>query len=175
MPRLCHACAVAVIALTMLSLPLRAATSLPFAHARLRPQSPRVATWMAHGLAQSPTLRALAERVERGNVVVYLEISHRLDPTIRACVSWMAGAPGVRYVRVSLQPNLPQAETIAMLAHELQHVVEIIDHEDVTSAATLAALYVRIGHRSGRDGLAWDTLAALRAGDSARLEVVRGA
>ena len=175
MPRVRHTCAVAVIALTALSLPLRATTTPPFARARLRPQSPRVATWMAHGLTRSPTLRALAERVERGNVVVYLEIAHTLDPAMAACVTWMAAAPGARYVRVSLQPNLREAEAIAMLAHELQHVVEVIDHQEVTSADTLAALYARIGHRSGPTGLAWDTLAALRAGDSARLEVVRGA
>jgi hypothetical protein len=170
-----HTCVAAVIAVTALSLPLHAASTGPLTRARLRPQSPRVARWMSQGLTQSPTLRALAERVERGNVIVYLEIAHRLDPAMRACVSWMAAAPGARYVRVSLQPHLPPSEAIAMLAHELQHVVEIIDHEEVTSADTLAALYLRIGHRSGTAGLSWDTRAALHAGDSARLEVARGA
>ncbi len=168
------ACIAAVIAVTALSLPLHAASTVPIARARLRPQSPRVATWIANGLTRSPTLRALAERAERGDVIVYLEIAHDLDPALYACVSWLAAAPGARYVRVSLQPHLAPDQAISMLAHELQHVVEIIDHKEVTSSDTLAALYLRIGHRSGRAGLSWDTRAALHAGDSARLEVARG-
>ena len=106
--------------------------------------------------------------------MVYLEILHTLDPGTAACVTWMAAVPGARYVRVSMRPNLPTAEAIAMLAHELQHVVEVIDHPDVRSDASLAALYQRIGHRTGFASRSFDTMAALRAGDLARLEMVRG-
>lgn len=151
------------------------ATAVPRGTARLRPQSSRIAGWVARGLGRSPTLRALTERVERGDVVVYLEVAHTLDPDMAACVTWMAAVPGARYVRVSMRPNLPTSEAIAMLAHELQHVVEVIDHPEVESAAGLAALYQRIGHRTGYTGRTWDTVAALRAGDLARVDMVRGA
>ncbi len=150
------------------------AVASPPLSARLRPQSPRVATWLTRGLERSPTMRALAQQVERGDVIVYLEIAYALDPGVAACVTWMAASPSTRYVRVSMRPNLREADAVAMLAHELQHVVEVIDHPEVTSSEALAALYRRIGRRTGTKGVAWDTLAALRAGDSARLEIVRG-
>jgi hypothetical protein len=154
-------------------LPVHGAAA-PFAAARLRPQSPRVAAWIARGLQRSPTMRALADQVERGDVVVYVEIAFRLDPGMAACVTWMASVPGARYLRVSVRPNLREADAIAMLAHELQHVVEVIDNPQVRSGADLAALYDRIGHRTGGGGSTWDTVAALRAGDLTRTELVRG-
>jgi hypothetical protein len=164
---------VAVVLVCLAAPPASAAVST----ARLRPQSPRVTSWLARGLEKSSTMRALVDRIERGDVVVYVELQHRLSPGVSACVTWMAATPGSqhRYVRVSLQPTLRRSDAIAMLAHELQHVVEVIDHPDVQSRDDLLGLYRRIGHRSGPTGEQWDTMAALRAGDSARLEVVSGA
>ena len=164
--------AIALIAFA--ALPAHATPAAPLSSARLRPQSPRVAAWLARGRQRSPTLRALADQVERGDVVVYLEIAFTLDPGMAACVTWMASAPGARYVRVSMRRNLREADAIATLAHELQHVVEVIDSPEVQSGADLAALYARIGHRTGRGGRTWDTVAALRIGDLTRTELARG-
>ena len=88
------------------ALPAHATPSAPTAPAgtaRLRTQSPRVANWLARGRQRSPTLRALAdqvEQVERGDVVVHLEIAFQLDPGMAACVTWMASMPGARYERI---------------------------------------------------------------------------
>ena len=170
MLRLRLALAVALVAFTTAG-----AIGAPLGATRLRPQSARIGSWLSLGLERSPTMRALAGRVARGDVVVYLEILHTLDPGTAACVTWMAAVPGARYVRVSMRPNLRAPEAIAMLAHELQHVVEVIDHPDVRSDASLAALYQRIGHPTGYTGRTWDTVAALRAGDLARVDMARGA
>ncbi len=164
----------AVVLTVLAALPAYGAPTTPFGTARLRPHSPRVARWLARGWQRSPTIRALAARVEQSDVVVYLEIAFQLDPGMAACVTWMAAVPGARYLRVSLRPDLREADAIAMLAHELQHVVEVIDHPEVQSGSGLAALYDRIGHRTGGGSRTWDTVAALRAGDLARGELVRG-
>ena len=74
-----------------------------------------------------------------------------------------------------MRPHLGRADAIAMLAHELQHVVEVIDNPGVQSRDDLLALYQRIGHSTGAAGLNWDTVAALRAGELARTEVASGA
>ncbi len=162
------------LAVALVALPTAGATGAPLGATRLRPQSTRIAGWLSLGLERSPTMRALVDHVARGDVVVYLEILHTLDPDMAACVTWMAAVPGARYVRVSMRPNLRAPEAIAMLAHELQHVVEVIEHPDVRSGASLAALYERIGHRTGVAMRTFDTVAALRAGDTARVEMVRG-
>ena len=59
-----------------------------------------MANWLARGRQRSPTLRALADQVEQGDVVVHLEIAFQLDPRMAACVTWMASMPGARYERI---------------------------------------------------------------------------
>jgi hypothetical protein len=140
----------------------------PTAH--LRPQSPRVAKWLAAAERQSPTVRGLVDRIERSDLIVYLEIRHDLAQGVAACLTWMASTDSARFVRASLRPDLRQADAVSMIAHELQHVVEVIEHPDVRSNESLLDLYVRIGHPTAQSGKQWDTEAAIEAGTVARLE-----
>lgn len=164
------------LAVVLLAVAASGATAASTAHAgtRLRPQSTRIRTWLAYGLKRSPTMRALAERIEASDVVVYLDVQRTLGPNVAACVTWIASVPGARYVRVSVRPELRMTDAAAMIAHELQHVIEVVEHPDVHSDADLDALYRRIGHRTGSSEFSWDTLAALRIGGVARSEMASG-
>jgi hypothetical protein len=141
---------------------------------RLRPQGSRVEFWLREARRRSPTVRRLVERIERSDVIVYLDISRNLSPNVSACLTWMAATSSRRIVRASFRPDLGASEAIAMLAHELQHVVEVIDHPEVRSTETLLDLYTRIGHPTGDNGLRWDTADAVAVGTLARLEVTNG-
>jgi hypothetical protein len=141
---------------------------------RLRPQGSRVESWLREARRRSPTARRLVERIEQSDVIVYLDISRNLSPNVSACLTWMAATSSRRIVRASFRPDLGANEAIAMLAHELQHVVEVIDHPDVRSAEALLALYTRIGHATGNNGLRWDTADAIAVGTLARLEATNG-
>lgn len=165
---------VALVAMPLHADPREIPTTARPSIARLRPQSPRVRGWLTRGLQDSPTLQALAGRIARSDVIVYLELAHRLDADVAACITWMGAVQGARYVRVSVRPTLREADGIAMVAHELQHVVEVIEHPEVQSSAALVSLYERIGQRSGSTGRTWDTVAAFSAGTTARLEIVKG-
>jgi hypothetical protein len=59
-----------------------------------------------------------------------------------------------------------------MVAHELHHVIELIEHPDVHSEGAVIALYQRIGHSTGHAGDRWDTTAALATGDRVRTELL---
>jgi hypothetical protein len=155
----------------LVSLPVSPAAADP-PSPRLRPQSPRAERWLADGIARSKTFRALVARIERGDVIVYLESQPALGPGLSACVTWMATTPQVRFVRASIRPDLRARDTLAMVAHELHHVVELLDHPEVQSARGLADLYQRIGHSIGATGDRWDTTAALETGDQVRLELL---
>jgi hypothetical protein len=157
-----------VVVLAALTPPLAAASP----SARLRPQGARVARWIADGMARSATFRALVARIEAGDVIVYLEAQPALGQGLSACLTWMAATPQGRFVRASVRPDLSARDTLAMIAHELQHVVEVIEHPDVQSERGLADLYVRIGHATGWVGGRWDTVAALRTGDRVRIELL---
>ncbi len=138
--------------------------------ARLRPQGDRVAHWLREARRRSPTVQRLVDRIEQSDVIVYLDISPSLAPDVAACLTWMAATPSRRIVRASFRMHLGLHDAIAMVAHELQHVVEVIEHPEVRSNAALLDLYTRIGHATGTDGLRWDTAHAVAVGTLARVE-----
>lgn len=146
----------------------------PKAFAKLRPQSERIQKWYDLALRTSPTVRDLAHRIEQSDVIVYVEIRYDLPPNVAAYLSWMAATERGRIVRASLRPDLRPVDAVGMIAHELQHVVELIEHPEVRSNEALLDLYSRIGHPTAQTGKHWDTVAAITAGTEARLEAMSG-
>jgi hypothetical protein len=138
---------------------------------KLRPQHARITTWLADGRARSPTMRALTARIDASNVLVYLDLQAGFRPGLSAALTFMGDTPYGRMVRVSIRPDLSRRETMAMIAHELQHVVELIDHPEVRSEAAFEALFRRIGHPSSFAERHFDTEAALDTGDRVRHEL----
>lgn len=136
----------------------------------LRPQGTRASYWLREAMRVSPTVRRLATRIEQSDVIVYLDVSHGLDQGVSACLTWMAGTATRRIVRATFRAELTTLHAISLLAHELAHAVEVIEHPEVRSEPTLLAMYARIGHRTARSGLRWDTAGAIAVGDLARLE-----
>ena len=57
----------------------------------------------------------------------------------------MTKAGGFRYLRAAISTDLSSDQIIASLAHELQHVVEVIEDSNVVDERSLVALYKRIG------------------------------
>lgn len=154
---------------------LTAAPLPPAPTARLRPQGPRMSALLERALALSPTVQRIVDRLEAGDVIVYVELNDRLDPQVSACLTWMAATESRRIVRASIKPRLREREAIALLAHELQHALEVLEHPEVRSSDGLAALYTRIGHRSSPSGRHFDTTEAIAAGELAANEVLRPA
>ncbi|MGE0816025.1 MAG: hypothetical protein AB7O28_02245 [Vicinamibacterales bacterium] len=138
----------------------------------LRPQGELMQRWLQMAVATSATAAALADRIAGGDVIVYLDVRRDLPAGVAAHLTWMAATPTGRIVRVSIRPGQRRQDAVGFIAHELQHVVELIDHPDVRSAADLEALYARIGHRNDRTSRRWDTVAAIEAGEVARLEML---
>lgn len=138
---------------------------------RVRPNDARMATLLLDGLRRSPSLLSLVERIEASDVIVYLETQPALSDHLAGCLTWITSVGRFRYVRASINPNLTADALIASIGHELQHVVEIIDHPDVTGPATLFALYQDLGRGIGRTRPVLDTIAARDAGSRVRDEL----
>jgi hypothetical protein len=64
---------------------------------------------------------------------------------------------------VFIRCDLPTAVQAPLLAHELQHALEVAEAPDVIDPATLRAHYERIGYRSNADDRtpSFDTAAAI--------------
>ena len=140
--------------------------------ARIRPQDPRLADLLRMGIARSATFRELVNRLESGNVIVYLSTS-QLRSSLAGKLTWMAKAGDFRYLKATLNIEQTADQMIATLAHELQHALEVSAEQEVVDQRSLLALYKRIG-RPNSAGLieAWETKAAQDAGIQVRRELL---
>jgi hypothetical protein len=129
----------------------------------VRSTSDYVEQLLATGSARSYTFRSLVHRLERSDVIVYVEPVSGLPPHLQGRLLLMGIGRGTRFLRVEFQRNQSSNESIALIAHELQHAMEVADAPDVQDTATFARLYKRIGHHGAIEG-EYDTWAALDAG-----------
>jgi len=142
---------------------------------RIRPYDGRVAAALVDGLRRSPTLRAMVDRIEQGDVIVYLETRDSLRKDhLAGVLTWLTATPAFRYVRVSINPELPRNTAIATLGHELQHVLEVVGDPSIVSSASMEAFYQRNGISMRRNTNGWDSLRARDVGDDVRRDLNGG-
>jgi hypothetical protein len=132
---------------------------------RLRLMNPRLGPIVQAGRGRSPSFRALLERLDATDVVVYVQcapLRTRLDGKL----NFLAAAGGLRYVLVRIAWDLTPERKIAILGHELQHALEVAQHPDIVSAETMAIAYERFGFTKSRglEQMDFDTRAAVDAG-----------
>lgn len=139
----------------------------PTRHIRTKDQSVR--RLLRRGYRQSATFASLVTRLQRSDVIVYVEDVPRLPGALEGRMMMLPHAHGFRYLRIQLALRGTPEEGIALLAHELQHAVEVAEAADVTDSATLQRLYERIGVRSGP--MVFDTIAAQETGRVVRREL----
>jgi hypothetical protein len=137
--------------------------------ARIRPTGPRAAYTLAQGLARSKTIRALVDRLVRSDVITYLAFEpRRSDPC--AHIRFVGASGAFRYVRIVLPDHLTTRQTVVLLGHELQHAVEVAEHERIRDAASFDEFYRMLGLYRAASARA-DSQAARDAGDRVRLEL----
>ncbi len=109
------------------------------------------------GRQQSPTFARLVAHIEQSDVIVYVESGRDVPNSMVAYLRWAGAGPVHRYVRIKVKTPASDDVVLALLAHELQHAVEVADAPEVRCEEALAALYRRIGDDSGAG---WDSAAA---------------
>lgn len=144
--------------------------------ARIRPQDPRLSNLLRDGIARSATFRAIVNRLETGNVFVYVSLSPMLRSRLAGKLTWITQAGEYRYVKATINTEQGRDQMIATLAHELQHALEVSEADTVIDQRSLLALYKRIGHPSvSAINAGWETIAAQETGLQVRRELVASA
>ena len=120
---------------------------------------------IADGCRRSAVFADLVQAIARSTFIVYVEAV----PALRY------GMPGALlhstneapYLRIHVKRDLTPDQQIAALAHELQHVQEVVRAGISANAAEMEMLYRRIGgsRLSAGRRQQFETAAALRAGD----------
>jgi hypothetical protein len=138
---------------------------------RVRPMDKRVEALLATGMDRSATFRQLVRRIEASDVIVYVEARHDLRDGLGASMRFITRSATHRFLRVQLNASSTSHTQVALLGHELQHVVEVADHPEVRSSEDVRDFYRRTGVRTGTD--AFDSEAARHAGYLVRAEISR--
>lgn len=172
--------AATLLFLTLVTAAPAAAESLtdwPPRHFQIRTTNSRLRSALDDGRRDSATFRALIDRINVSDVVVYLEHDRGTLPRgIDGRLTFLSASGGFRYVIVTVAWDLTYRQLIAIIGHELQHAVEIAELTEVIDRHSFARAYRRIGHRKGilSDGSpGFDSLAAIRAGEQVLREVMR--
>jgi hypothetical protein len=157
------------------SIPSAASDDLDVRYRRIRTDDRRLQRLLDEGMLRSATLRGLVQRITQSDVVVYVRCDG--DPLLRIAgrLTFLSAVGGIRHLVVRLAPLRSHAQQIAILAHELQHAVEVADAPAIVDSESLAREYLRIGHvnrHAPPPGIAFDTQAAIDAGQQVFDELV---
>jgi hypothetical protein len=156
----------ALLALLFTLVTATALDAQPVHDHRLRMLDARLAELVQEGMARSQTFRELARRLTTGDVVVYVRYD-LLPAGVHGRLSFLSRVAGVRYVLVSLTPDLDSDRSIVVLGHELRHAVEVLEQPSIVDGATFAAAYEQATYRRrplDDGGVGVDTVAAVQAG-----------
>lgn len=137
---------------------------------RLRGRSVRLAAVIQKATNRSATFAALVEQIDRSDGVVYVE-EDECGHGVKACLADVRKAGPNRFLRVVVDARLSVVEQMAVIGHELQHAIEVLSDPAVTSNDAMYFFYA--GGRGWRSGSAFETRAALAAGDGVRAELRR--
>jgi hypothetical protein len=136
---------------------------------RVRSSDPAIGALLREGSDRSATFGTLVDAIEHSNGIVYVEFGYCVFGHLNGCVLPLIASPhGDRYLRILVTPDKSRRshdQLLALIAHELRHALEVFEHVDVVDAATMNALYSRIGtpETGGLNG--YETSAARAAGD----------
>jgi hypothetical protein len=139
---------------------------------RLRPMTPLARRLLDDGAARSPTFRALADRVERSDVIVYIDVRPTLADALGGAMTFVAATATHRIVRITINGRFTWPTMVAVLGHELQHVVEVAEAARVRCSRSMRRHYEEIGIRLADHR--YDSEAAQAAGRTVRAELRGG-
>ena len=149
--------------------PLDASTALESPNRHVRSQDKAVRQLLKRGVDRSITFRKLIERLERSDVIVYVQEVAWLPGAIDGRMMMLPTAHGQRYVRIQVVMHGAPDDDTALIGHELRHAIEVAEDAGVHDQATLTALYQRIGTGGHH---VYDTVAAQEAGRTVRRELL---
>ncbi len=115
------------------------------------------------GAARSPALRALLADLEAAPVLVFIDCGVQMRTHLGARLNFVTSVDGVRYVRVGVDCTLGQRHQLSLLAHELQHALEIAGQPGIVDVDSMATYYEDVGFFTYKDGTdkGFETAAAI--------------
>src|SRR5262245_15091545 len=139
------AAATGIAAFMLLTAPTEAAE---FEHVRTELRSIR--TLLRRGYERSSTFRTLVDEIDSRPGIVYVATAIRLSRNMDgALLHTVGGSPEVPILRVLIRTGIAGDYAVGILAHELQHVVEVLRSRSAGGGTDLAAVFAELDDHSG--------------------------
>ncbi|HEY6506461.1 MAG TPA: hypothetical protein VIY56_00525 [Vicinamibacterales bacterium] len=141
----------------------------------LRVDDPVAARAIASGREKSATFRALLERLERADLIVYVDRALTQGDRTRGDTRFVVRAGGFRFLRVTLEVHAVTNSVVALIGHELRHLAEVADAPWIVDEASYGAHFKTVGYSSCvRAHPCYETNDAVLAGDRILREMTTG-
>jgi hypothetical protein len=137
----------------------------------VRATDPLLRAWITNGGAESATLKSLVDDLVASDIIVHVVMVDHLSGGVNGQLYFVTTTPTARYLRIEVTRRGGRADMIALLAHELQHAVEVAHSPNVRDAQSLASFYLRVGENM-RDTRHYDSVAARVTEEIVRREVL---
>ena len=135
----------------------------------VRATDPRAQEWIRAGATASRTFRSLLSRLAESDLIVYVVVVDRIDGAVGQ-MYFVTATGGVRYLRIEVVADRDVGRMVALIAHELQHAVEVADAPRVRDSRALEMLYLGMfGNALSRTQ--YDSAAARETEDRVKSEV----
>ena len=115
----------------------------------VRSSDPEIATVIKAGFEQSGTFRRLVEALDRSDVIVYVALKVRREGLGGYLAHNVLNAGPYRYLHVAIGLRGTDARVISILAHELQHALEVAEHLDARDPVRVERLFARLSVDNG--------------------------
>jgi len=136
----------------------------------VRAVTPAAHALLTEAVAKSSVLNLLIGQLDSTDIFVYIEITS-LPEIPLARTKLVTAAPGARFLRVALNAHVAPWDRLPLLAHELQHALEIAADADVRDDDGIRRLFQRVGFSGGADQ--YETTAAREVERRVRVELAR--
>jgi hypothetical protein len=118
----------------------------------VRASDPKVLTLFRAGLSRSATFRQLVDTLDQSDVIVYVEPKLTREALGGFLSHAVATGGAYRYLHIAVDIRGADGRLVALFAHELQHAVEVAQHDDVRDEHGMAQLFDRLAVKFGCGG-----------------------
>lgn len=148
-----------VAALVLATVMTVADSSTPDRH--VRSNDGRILVLIERGVARSATFRRLLDALDTSDVIVYVERKTMREALEGYLPHHITVAGATRYIHVKVDTRGAEIRAIAIIAHELQHAVEVARAPDVRDDQSLTLMFERVNFKFGCAGGCFETKAAI--------------
>jgi len=118
----------------------------------VRSTEPKIVTLIEDGITGSATFRSLIETLNESDVIVYIKLNRTRQALGGYLAHTIVAQGGYRYLSISVEIAGSRRRLVAVLAHELQHAVEVAHAPEARDAESLERLFSGLAVKFGCGG-----------------------